>query len=210
MVRALVKKGAQMLSSSDTRGALPGGAVPREGESGDDVTMTRALAEEAAAQVLQRAWAAGDGSIQLPVDPVEVAARLGIATVVMHLPDDVSGAIIKQPDGPARIYLRPSDTDNRKRFTCAHELGHYMKKLIENDVEELDSLSYIDVRTPRAAEGTDEAEIFANSFAAALLMPPKEFCEIFEASSNRFETARVFQVSADAVTNRSHVLKLSK
>jgi Zn-dependent peptidase ImmA (M78 family) len=76
--------------------------------------------------------------------------------------------LAKREGQDAEIYVNASDSSNRQRFSCAHELGHYVKRV---SGREDDSWGYIDRRGPTASQGTDPEEIFANQFAAELLMP---------------------------------------
>ena len=68
-----------------------------------------------------------------------------------------------------RVYVNEQDPEPRRRFTAAHELGHFM--LHRARLEENPSMSVLS-RSP-ISEETDPIEIEANKFAAALLMPEK-------------------------------------
>jgi Zn-dependent peptidase ImmA (M78 family) len=58
------------------------------------------------------------------------------------------------------------DHPNRQRFTCAHEIGHYLRRKRTGARGR-----FVDYRDTLAGLGTDVEEIYANQFAAALLMP---------------------------------------
>ncbi|MBT0974157.1 ImmA/IrrE family metallo-endopeptidase, partial [Salmonella enterica subsp. enterica serovar 1,4,[5],12:i:-] len=87
------------------------------------------------------------------------------------LDDDVSGALLKEPEQDPVIILNRNDSNVRKRFTCAHELGHYVKRTENGQPLEYE---FVDYRGKLASQGVDSEEIFANNFAACLLMPEKE------------------------------------
>lgn len=106
-----------------------------------------------------------DGKIRFPVNPEEIAGRLGINVHVQEMDPDTAGFIIREQGGPVEIYLNAYDAPVRRRFTLAHELGHYMQH--QNDPE----IGFVDVRNELAATGSDPSEIWANQFAAELLMP---------------------------------------
>jgi Zn-dependent peptidase ImmA (M78 family) len=153
-------------------------------------------ATKAAQGVLNEHW--GE---TVPVDPAQVARSMGIRVANAQLDPDVAGAIEKRADRPASIYLSASDPPNRKRFTCAHEIGHYVKHG-EGDFE------YVDYRDGTASMGIDEDERFANAFAAALLMPERHVRRLRGLGMNEHEMAREFGVSEAAMVNRLKNLRL--
>lgn len=151
-------------------------------------------AKKSAALLLESIWE----DRGLPVDPVAIANKLGIDVVEMELPDDVSGALIKDKDKDPVIVLAQTDSRSRKRFSCAHELGHYAFRMANDG----DQYEYVDLRGQSSAAGTDPEEIFANQFAASLLMPEdKVRCLIKEKIPN-FLLAQRFGVSDDAIRFR--------
>ena len=111
------------------------------------------------------------GDRKFPVDPVWIANELGLDVVETTLDDDVSGALLKEPEQDPVIILNRNDSNVRKRFTCAHELGHYVKRTENGQPLEYE---FVDYRGKLASQGVDSEEIFANNFAACLLMPEKE------------------------------------
>jgi Zn-dependent peptidase ImmA (M78 family) len=154
------------------------------------MTDIRAEATQAANETLERYW--GDN---VPVDPARIARRLGINVENAYLDADVAGAIEKRPDGQVRIYLNRDDHPNRQRFTCAHEIGHYVKHG-EEDFE------FVDYRDMTASLGVDEDERYANAFAAALLMPEKEVRRLQSLGMKPREMKEAFGVSEAALVNR--------
>lgn len=138
------------------------------------------------------------GEDVFPVDPVAIAGELGVFVFNANIPGDVSGLLRKHPGQAAEIYLDTDDPLVRRRFTCAHELGHYVSHADEDQSE----LSFVDYRGPLAAEGTDQEEIFANAFAANLLMPKKKVAELHRGNWSRPEMARFFHVSLEAMNHR--------
>jgi Zn-dependent peptidase ImmA (M78 family) len=134
---------------------------------------------------------------KVPVDPAQIAGSLGIKVVEAHLDADVAGAIQQKPGEQAIIFVSASDHGNRKRFTCAHEIGHFIKR--SNDSE---TLGYIDYRDEAASMGTEEDERFANAFAAALLMPQRDVERLHELGLTEDQMAQRFGVSQAAMVNR--------
>ncbi len=120
--------------------------------------------DDARAHQLREAYHAAFGGGELPV-PVELIAEdlLGLAVEVR---DDltVSGMLLP---AERRILVRSDEPAQRRRFTIAHELGHWICQCLEGEMRPI----YC-----RAAEiGVDpEAKALereANIFAANLLMP---------------------------------------
>ncbi len=134
---------------------------------------------------------------KVPVDPARIAASLGIEVVEAHLDADVAGAIQREPGKQPTIYLSAGDHPNRKRFTCAHEIGHFEKRGGDSG-----PLSYIDYRDEAASMGTYEDERYANAFAAALLMPEMKVERLHAIGLHEEEMAQHFGVSHAAMVNR--------
>ena len=65
---------------------------------------------------------------EFPIDPVKIALKVGIAVRDVQFKDiaedSVCGGILKENES-IEIYVNKYDPINRKRFTIAHELGHY-------------------------------------------------------------------------------------
>lgn len=140
-----------------------------------------------------------------PVDVSIVAAHLDLQIVPRLFPasERTSGALLRRPDG-AVIIVNKSHSVVRRRFTVAHEIGHYV---LHDDELHVDRF-----RDDRSETGTDAKEVEANAFAAELLMPEavlrKEVppMELLDLDADAQETiarlARRFGVSAQAMTWR--------
>ena len=151
----------------------------------------RLHAKKAAELLLRQAWP----SRSFPVDTYRIATSLGIDVVELDLPEGVSGALIKEVGKDPVIMLHSKDSRNRKRFSCAHELGHY----IDRQDKDADCYEYVDLRNAEAALWTDPEEIFANQFAANLLMPEEEVRRLGREGMPYFIMALRFGVSDDAI-----------
>lgn len=122
-----------------------------------------------------------------------------------QMPNDVSGFIRKNND---KIYICVNSLDNprRKRFTIAHELGHYFRHR-----EEIDGEGFVDGfgKTMFRNKEKNKQENEANEFAAELLMPEDEFIEEWNKSdSNITSMANLFIVSESAIITRARFLNL--
>jgi Zn-dependent peptidase ImmA (M78 family) len=122
---------------------------------------------------------------------------------------------IKKSGEEYQILILGSDHYYRKRFTMAHELGHYILHK-----EKIDKFGAITDSEEYKAEGiTPEEEAAADAFAAETLMPEEEVRKIFEETmknqSNKEEEtieemSKMFQVSKPAMKLRLYLLELIK
>jgi Zn-dependent peptidase ImmA (M78 family) len=145
--------------------------------------------EEAAERLRDELW----GEV-IPVDPAQIAQALGLQVFTMQLSSDVAGALVKQAGNDPRIYLNGADAANRKRFTCAHEIGHFVRRSGGEEAYE-----YFDFRDSFSATGMDASERFSNAFAAALLMPRKQVERMKKDGLREIEMAVRFGVSREAM-----------
>lgn len=158
--------------------------------------------ERDAQELLEAVWLRERDEIRLPVDPFAIALHLGIDVYTSAIDQDVSGMLVKAgPFEDPEIYLNQTDNRNRQRFTCAHELGHYVKRSATGDPNE--TWQYVDRRDTLASMGTNPDEIYANKFAASLLMPADAVKRLMaEYGTNVAVLAAEFGVSADAMSFR--------
>lgn len=164
--------------------------------------------ESAATQLLRTVWAPGGGPAPYPVDPGKIAEALGLKVYAADLQVSVSGMLVKHPAQDPEIYVNGSDSKNRQRFSCAHELGHYIKRTSEETRTTEEGWEYIDFRDPLSAKGLDTDEIWANQFAAALLMPRGLVEEAHRQIAEPAALAYEFGVSSDAMNFRLQKLGL--
>jgi Zn-dependent peptidase ImmA (M78 family) len=92
------------------------------------------------------------------------------------------------------IYVNKDDTPNRKRFTIAHELGHYIMHpdLIKDDAEYNVLLRHV-----LSDKNYSPEEKEANCFAANLLVPDSLLKRYRDASNSIVST--IFAVSEDVI-----------
>ncbi|MGP7732848.1 ImmA/IrrE family metallo-endopeptidase [Oceanimonas smirnovii] len=161
--------------------------------------------EELAKIVLDEYWEAG----RFPVDPIQIARGMSLKVFDAELPGDVSGAIIKKPGQDASIFINAGDSRQRRRFTCAHELGHYVDHLYNKDGD-FDEYEIIEYRDNTSGTGRNPDEVFANQFAANLLMPQNEVKKLHRQDVNRLEMAKYFDASPESINYRLINLRLAK
>jgi Zn-dependent peptidase ImmA (M78 family) len=155
----------------------------------------RRKARQDAQEVLSKYW----GPDTLPVDPVSVARSLGLSVFSAQLDDDVFGMLVGSEAG-ADIYLDKDQPRLRFRFTCAHEIGHYV---LRSD-EIARGFAFIDKRSDDD-KGTPD-EVYANEFAGSLLMPEAALRAAVNAGEDDFDLMRRFDVSLDALRYRRRIL----
>jgi len=109
--------------------------------------------------------------------------------------DTISGALVVQ-NGIRTIGVNSTESNQRKRFTIAHELGHFFLNHGMKDGIKLDT--YKLYRNVDSAMGFKEEEIQANAFAAALLMPQNYLLNEFERLANiYFDNLKIIEELAD-------------
>jgi Zn-dependent peptidase ImmA (M78 family) len=134
----------------------------------------------------------------IPVRVIALANALGM---------EVRGAEFKRPNyvgmlskrnGVVTINYRLNDPEYRKRFTIAHELGHFVLH-VSDDPRFVDS--EVNLYRFNTTEDSDAAkrEIQANMFAAALLMPERQVRKFWAETRSIGEMARIFKVSRQAM-----------
>jgi Zn-dependent peptidase ImmA (M78 family) len=122
--------------------------------------------------------------------------------------NDFPESIVVQPTGKFQIFLPTVTTEERDRFTIAHELGHlflhFPKVKRENS-------GFGMAATRRVDQNDDDqkrAEWEANWFAAAFLMPADKFTSEHVRNPNAADLAKKFGVSQKAAEVRISTLEL--
>jgi Zn-dependent peptidase ImmA (M78 family) len=129
-----------------------------------------------------------------PIQIRELAENYGLRVFVAEFSDsDVAGTInLKE----ACIVVNSYDTVERKAFTIAHELGHW---LLHKEDPGLSEGVTIFLRKPLGGE-IDWWEKEANWFAANVLVP-KEMLDCYKDKDER-EVAKIFGVSPSVIGYR--------
>ncbi len=119
--------------------------------------------------------------------------------------DTISGVLMRNKDSDSyEIIVNDKHSLKRKRFTTAHEIGHYIsflknsysKKWLEDNGCFEDHLFF------RKDSDQLSAEIEANEIAAELLMPKKVISQFFYEGKTVDEISQIFIASAEAVSVR--------
>jgi Zn-dependent peptidase ImmA (M78 family) len=133
----------------------------------------------------------------LAIDVESVASNLGIMVISYPFPDDISGVFFKK-EGKLFLGVNQSESEVRRRFTIAHEIGHYI--LHPSEILHYDRPEAIHFR---AKNVSSLQEVEANYFAAELLMPEGYIMSCIENGIRSVsELAKQFKVSDEAMSYR--------
>lgn len=136
-----------------------------------------------------------------PVDVIEIAKSYGLEVLEGNFDrPDVSG-MLDMSAYPQRIIVAASDSFVRKRFSIAHEFGHFVLQHQERALQK-GKQRMVSYRDNVSKMGFDIEEIEANFFAANLLMPTDEVMKLYHNGYSNGEMAEYFNVSMSAMLNR--------
>jgi len=111
-----------------------------------------------------------------PVDIFKVAKKIGLEVYGDTLNEDISGILFIEK-GQGKIGINSSHPPVRKRFTIAHEIGHFVLQHNRKNQFFIDEsnkhMSMKFHRDSNSSTGEMRQEREANAFAAAILMPEK-------------------------------------
>jgi Zn-dependent peptidase ImmA (M78 family) len=140
-----------------------------------------------------------------PILVEDIAITAGLQVVRSVADWNESGFLLRQ-NASAIIGINSRNSLRRQRFTIAHELGHWL--LHEGKPLIVDQSVMVNKRDDVSSQATNQEEIEANQFAAALLMPAPLILENIQrqldtgvASREELISAlsKQFDVSADAM-----------
>ena len=150
------------------------------------------------AGVIRRRYHQQFGGAEVPV-PVEAIAEDLCGLVVEEVGDlDVSGMLVP---AERRIFLNAAESAQRRRFTLAHELGHWICQCLEG----VGATHYCRAEEIGLDPTAKAFEREANVFAAELLMPEPD---VRAALASVEEVAARFAVSDEAMQWRLYNLGL--
>lgn len=147
-----------------------------------------------------------------PIDIYGLLDRIGILTISFDFTEiedikkykhgDILGAIFAKDD-TLGIFYRETDTENRIRFTLAHEIAHCCLHA------ETLGKRHIELRSSLTANNSREWEV--NKFAGELLIPEKILRDIhskYLVAPPLSNIAQIFQVSTNVMAARLDYLSL--
>lgn len=151
---------------------------------------------------------------ELPIRVEEIAKRRGLTVLPYPLENEISGILVIKDIG-STIGYNQHESRVRRRFTIAHELGHFELHQNESNLFVDKTFKVLFRGTSQDAESNTQLEQEANVFAASILMPDDLVNE--EVSKLEFdlgnedslkELAKRFEVSVTAMYYR--MLNLGK
>lgn len=133
--------------------------------------------------------------VSVPVDVDAIAEFLGLEVSDELMNDDISG-YLEFRDGVWIIGVNSLHHINRRRFTIAHEIAHY---ILHRDPHK----DFVDKTFARRRDGVDSIEREADDFAAKMLMPEDKVREAIRHGHTSLRyLSELFQVSALALKFR--------
>lgn len=149
--------------------------------------------------------------LEPPIDLDELVTKMGISIIPFDFStiesqvDISSGAILGatvSQDEDLSIFYRSGDTENRKRFTIAHEIAHcclHTDNLIDHHIELRDN--------SKAMAGK---EYEANIFAGELLIPEEALNKVYKQLivPSLASLSRIFKVSTTVMVARLDYLNM--
>jgi Zn-dependent peptidase ImmA (M78 family) len=170
------------------------------------VALSRSQIEEQARQLLK-----DHDLYRIPVDPVVLANHLGIRVNNAKFSEENLSGMVSKRGNLVQILVNQSDQGYRKRFTIAHEIGHYLLHLQDKDGQFADREADL-FRTEPGEELQPPAprqhEVEANRFAAALLMDEELVRSQWGRVRSMKAMSRLFNVSESAIGYRIGALGL--
>lgn len=150
------------------------------------------------------------------IDVNDIAIKLGIQVSEHDLGPNVSG-VLYIDKGKGVIGYSKHESEVRRRFTIAHEIGHFILHRLDNELF-VDKMEFKALyRDDKSSTGDIKQEREANAFAAALLMPKERVIEelnkmIFDLADEKGDAIKklsdTFKVSSQAMMYRISNLNL--
>lgn len=142
----------------------------------------------------------------LPINLGELIRKEGISVINYPFEDDISGVLVIEEDN-VTIGVNKKSSNVRKRFTLAHELGHF-KLHTQKSKMFMDNV-FFRKKSEGYTSKEEKIEKEANYFAANILMPEhlvrKEIAELkcdLHDDATIASLANKFEVSSSAMTFR--------
>ncbi|MBT1162950.1 ImmA/IrrE family metallo-endopeptidase [Bifidobacterium sp. SO1] len=144
----------------------------------------------------------------LPIDIERLCRLENVNPIREQLPDGLSGMLIKKKnEREARAYVDELEPRVRRRFTFAHELGHYIERTRLADDHEFGFSEIREIRRNGRRDDYFPHEFFADEFAGALLMPESKIREFLDENMTVEQMAEKFDVSVSAMKQRLRSLE---
>jgi Zn-dependent peptidase ImmA (M78 family) len=140
-----------------------------------------------------------------PIDVYGIADNNGLEIIEKHFPPDQSdiAGFVTMQNGTGKLYVNLQDGPNRRRFTVAHELGHWR---LHKDELLTNPNRAILFRIAIGQLNKDPVEKDANIYAANLLVP-LDMLEKYRDGKTKEQLADLFGVSTEVIGYRLSLLE---
>lgn len=128
-----------------------------------------------------------------------VASELDLSELEKHYKKPLSG-FIKKMGNKVYIGVARDEPAFRKRFTLAHELGHFFLGHDTSQIEFRQNINALELAILGYYHDDDEKE--ANEFAGELLMPEEEVKQLYNLVKDSDKLSKIFGVSYQAMEVR--------
>lgn len=170
-------------------------------EDFDNINDLRQDAHQTASTIRKTFWTG-----RYPVDPVKIALALGAEVYEAQLGSDIFGALLQDSETSMRIYINKNQPSSRYRISAAHELGHYVDRSRRTEILPRDIDRHSN-QPPNLNTPEGKREIWANEFAAELLMPrTKTQQHLKNRNTSPAHLARLFNIPLPVMNHRIHTL----
>jgi Zn-dependent peptidase ImmA (M78 family) len=168
------------------------------------VIAVKDKAQKEAKRDAERLLNAATRRFPLPIYGADIARQIGVRVVELKLTDDDTiGGLMVEPGDDPKIVLNESYGLLHRRFTCALELGYYVRLSPGQRVYQR-----ADLRSLRVERREDPEERYADEFAECLLMPEDDVRTMSELGLNDLEMALKFWLPREVVWSRLESLGL--
>lgn len=166
--------------------------------------MYKSKAEREATKV----WTKAGKPVPVPIDEMIRDYELDLRESALE--DSISGMMVTKEDGSAVVVINENHHENRKRFSMAHELGHYLLHRTARSIF-VDASEQKFYRDAEASTGTKLQEIEANAFAAELLMPQESIEERVTETLTMLDEPIIEKLAAEfCVSQSAMIFRLQK
>lgn len=141
------------------------------------------------------------------IDVDKLAEKLNIKVESKNLSNGISGFLV-MTESQAVITYKHGDNENRRRFTVAHEIGHFIFHSKDQPIF-IDKAPTVLFRNTASSTGEDYKEREANAFAASLLMPKELLEEQLKKAPHDFTKAIKFLADKFKVSENAMSFRLS-
>ena len=131
------------------------------------------------------------------VEPVGIANHLGVQVREAKFDRDIAGALFLEAGVDPKMVVNRRHSFLRRRFTCAIELGHYVRMSAETN-----EYKRVDLRDGFEEVGGESNDEYAREFAESLLMPREDVKILADLEMDDLEMALRFLVPRDVMQGR--------